>query len=60
MIHWLVAQFSSINVLMLIIMIIFVTSMSKANMIKQLKRQSEEFYKEFEEVKDEIWRATKK
>jgi hypothetical protein len=60
MTHWLVAQFSSINVLMLIIMIIFVTSMSKANMIKQLKRQSEEFYKEFEEVKDEIWRATKK
>jgi hypothetical protein len=60
MIHWIVAQFSSINVLMLVIMIIFVTSMSKANMIKQLKRQSEEFYKEFEEVKDEIWRASKK
>ena len=35
-------------------MISFVTAMSKANMNKQLKKQSEELYNEFEEIKDEI------
>lgn len=51
---WLYYQFEHFNVFMLLVMIIFVTAMSKANVTKQLKAQSEEFYKEFEEVKDEI------
>jgi hypothetical protein len=51
---WIVDQFENCNLLTILIMIIFVTSMSKANTMKQLKAQSEEIYKEFEEVKDEI------
>jgi hypothetical protein len=54
---WLIKQFEDLNILTLIIMITFVTTMSKANLIKQLKAQSEEFYKEAEEIKSEIWRA---
>jgi hypothetical protein len=41
-------------------MVIFVTAMSKANTTKLLKEQSQEFYGEFEEVKDEIWRSSGK
>jgi hypothetical protein len=52
--NWIVDQFENCNLLTILIMIIFVTSMSKANTMKQLKAQSEEIYKEFEEVKDEI------
>ena len=52
--HWLVSQFENFNVFTILVMITFVTAMSKANMTKQLKAQSEEFYKEFEEIKDEI------
>jgi hypothetical protein len=47
-------QFKELNLLTILIMIVFVTAMSKANTQKQLKAQSEEFYKEFEEIKDEI------
>lgn len=54
MINWLIHQLENLNLLMLIIMITFVTVMGKANMIKQLQKQSEEFTKEIEEVKDEI------
>lgn len=54
MINWLVHQFESLNVLMLIIMISFVTALSKANNQKMLKEQSQEFYNDIEEVKDEI------
>ena len=52
--EWLFSQFDHFNFLTIIIMITFVTTMSKANTTKQLKAQSEEFYKEMEEVKDEI------
>ena len=34
--------------------------MSRSNTTKLLKEQSQEFYAEIEEVKQEIWRATKK
>ena len=54
MIEWWVDQLKHFNVLMLIVMITFVTAMSKSNMNKQLKKQSEEIYKDFEEIKDEI------
>lgn len=54
MVNWLVDQFLNLNVLMLIIMIIFVTAMSKANTQKMLKEQSQELYAEFEELKQEI------
>jgi peptidoglycan hydrolase CwlO-like protein len=53
-INWLVDQFRHFNVLTILVMISFVTAMSKANLNKQLKRQSEEIYKDFEEIKDEI------
>lgn len=54
MMDWIIHQIENCNVLTIIIMIIFVTSMSKANTVKLLKAQSEEFYKEMEEIKDEI------
>ena len=38
-------------------MIGFVTFMSRANTTKLLKEQSQEIYAEFEEIKQEIWRA---
>jgi septal ring factor EnvC (AmiA/AmiB activator) len=52
--EWLIDQFTRFNVLTIVVMISFVTAMSKANLNKQLKRQSEEIYKDFEEIKDEI------
>lgn len=52
--EWLFSQFEHFNLLTIVIMIIFVTAMSKANLTKQLKAQNEEVYKEFEELKDEI------
>jgi hypothetical protein len=51
---WIIHQIENFNLLTIIVMITFVTNMSKANTIKLLKAQSEEIYKEFEEVKDEI------
>lgn len=51
---WIVDQISNFNVLTAIVMISFVTAMSKSNMNKQLKKQSEEMYNDFEEIKDEI------
>jgi len=52
--EWLLSQFAHFNVLTIIMMISFVTAMSKSNLNKQLKKQSEEIYKDFEEIKDEI------
>ena len=52
--EWLYSQFTHFNILTIIVMITFVTAMSKSNMNKQLKKQSEEIYKDFEEIKDEI------
>jgi hypothetical protein len=54
MIDWITEQFKTLNVLTLIIMITFVTTMSRANTTKLLKEQSQEIYAEFEEIKDEI------
>jgi ABC-type transporter MlaC component len=54
MTNWIVEQFETLNVLSIIIMILFVTAMSKANTQKMLKEQSQELYAEFEEIKDEI------
>lgn len=54
MINWLLHQFESLNVLMLIIMITFVIALSKSNNQKMLKEQSQEFYNDIEEIKDEI------
>ena len=52
--NWILNQFQNFNVFMLVVMIIFVTAMSKANTQKMLKEQSQELYAEFEELKDEI------
>jgi len=57
---WLLNQFENFNVLMLIVVIIFVTAMGKANTQKMLKEQSQELYAEFEEIKDEIRGNTQK
>lgn len=54
---WLLYQFEHFNVLMIIVMVIIVVSISKANNTKMLKEQSQEFYNDVEELKDEIWRA---
>jgi hypothetical protein len=54
---WILSQFQHFNLLTVIVMITFVTAMSKANNTKLLKEQSQEFYNEIEEVKQEIWRA---
>ena len=51
---WILEQFETLNVLSIIIMILFVTAMSKANTQKMLKEQSQELYAEFEEIKDEL------
>lgn len=52
--QWILNQFHDFNVLTIIVMVTFVTAMSKSNTNRQLKALSEEFYKEFEEIKDEI------
>jgi energy-converting hydrogenase Eha subunit H len=51
---WIIHQIENFNFITIIVMITFVTNMSKTNTTKQLKAQSTEIYKEFEEVKDEI------
>lgn len=51
---WLYSQFEHFNVLMLVVFFIFSTLLSKANLTKQLKEQSQELYCELEEIKDEI------
>jgi|tagenome__1003787_1003787.scaffolds.fasta_scaffold16305807_2 DNA-directed RNA polymerase subunit L len=58
--EWLFYQVEHFNALMLFVMIIFVTAMSKANTQKLLKEQSQEIYNEVEEIKSEIWRASPK
>lgn len=54
---WIVHQITDLNILTILIMITFVTTMSKANTTKLLKQQSTEIYHDIEEIKDEIWRA---
>ena len=58
--EWLFTQFETFNLLTILIMVIFVTAMSKANTQKMLKEQSQELYAEFEEIKDEIRGNAKK
>ena len=55
--EWIWSQLEHFNFLTIIVMITFVTTMSKANTNKLLKEQSSEFYNEIEELKQEIWRA---
>jgi hypothetical protein len=52
--EYIFSQLSNFNFITIIVMITFVTAMSRANTVKLLKQQSEEIYKEFEELKDEI------
>ena len=52
--EWLYYQLEHFNIFMILVMIIFVSGLSRANLQKQLKAQNEEVYKEFEEIKDEI------
>lgn len=54
---WIIHQLTDLNLLTILIMIFFVTSMSKSNTNKLLKQQSTEIYNDIEEIKDEIWRA---
>ena len=58
--EWLLSQFEHFNALTILVMITFVTALSKANTQKMLKEQSQELYAEFEEIKDEIRGNTKK
>lgn len=58
--EWLYYQFEHFNVLMIIVFFIFSTVLSKANLTKSLKEQSQELYAEFEELKDEIRGNAKK
>lgn len=54
MIQWIVQQITEFNVLMFMAIIIFNTALSRGNMQKMLKEQSQELYNDFEEIKDEI------
>jgi ABC-type transporter MlaC component len=58
--EWIIGQIENINLLTILIMIMFVTAMSKANTTKLLKEQSQELYNELEEIKDEIRGNSKK
>ena len=55
--EWIFSQFQNFNFPTIIVMVTFVTAMSRANTTKLLKEQSKEIYNDIEEVKDEIWRA---
>lgn len=54
MIQWIVQQITEFNVLMFVAIIFFNTALSNANLQKMLKAQSQEFYNDVEEIKDEI------
>lgn len=58
--EWLFSQFEHFNILMLVVFFIFSTVLSKSNLQKQLKEQSQELYCELEEIKDEIRGNAKK
>lgn len=51
---WLIHQIENFNLLTIIVMVAFVTALSKSNNQKMLKEQSKEFYNDIEELKDEI------
>lgn len=52
--EYIFSQLEHFNFLMILVMITFVTILSKANTQKLLKEQSQEIYNEVEELKDEI------
>jgi energy-converting hydrogenase Eha subunit H len=52
--EWIFHQLNNFNIITIIVMITFVTAMSKSNTNKQLKMQSEEFNKKIDEIKDEM------
>lgn len=58
--NWLVEQIREFNVLMLVTIVIFNSILSRANIQKMLKEQSQELYNDFEEIKDEIRGNTRK
>lgn len=58
--EWIIHQITDMNVFTILIMIFFVTTLSKANTNKLLQKQSTEIYNDIEELKDEIWRAADK
>ena len=51
---WLFDQIYHFNVLSFVTIIAIVTVMGKSNISKLLKEQSQEFYQDIEELKDEI------
>ena len=51
---WIMHQIENFNLLTIVVMVAFVTALSKANNQKMLKEQSKEFYNDVEEIKDEI------
>ena len=52
--NWIIHQIENFNLLTIVVMVAFVTALSKANNQKMLKEQSKEFYNDVEEIKDEI------
>lgn len=52
--NWLIHQIENFNLLTIIVMVAFVTALSKSNNQKMLKEQSKEFYNDVEEIKDEV------
>jgi ABC-type iron transport system FetAB permease component len=58
--EYIFSQLESFNFLMILVMITFVSILSKSNMQKQLKELSQELYNDFEEIKDEIRGNTRK
>jgi gas vesicle protein len=51
---WIMHQIENFNLLTIIVMVSFVTILSKSNNQKMLKEQSKEIYNDIEELKDEI------
>ena len=56
---WIFDQIMHFNVFMFFAIVIVNTALSRANMTKMLKEQSQELYNEIEELKDEIRGNTK-
>ena len=52
--EWLVKQIADFNVITFVAIVFFNIALSKSNLKKSLKEQSQELYNEIEEVKDTI------
>lgn len=52
--NWVIDQIKDFNVLTFMAIVVFNSILSKANLQKLLKEQSQELYNDFEEIKDEI------